>query len=342
MSLRRKKLKKPFSVPEKKLPSHDEFSVLAEKAADVLENENESYRPKDSALNPGSLLDFSNDTIPIIVVPDLHARPHFIKNILDYKLKAETEFLKTDNDETVLSALEKGLLRIVCVGDALHTERTAERWEAIKDEFKKKKYDGDAMKEEMTEGLTLLTMVMSLKIAFPEYFHFLKGNHENIMNVTGGGDFSFKKYADEGQMVKNFMRDYYGDDVLYLVSLWESLLPLMYISPNCVISHAEPLRAFDREEIIDARLVDGVVEGLTWTDNDDAENGSVKSTINNLLPKEQQDSAVYIGGHRPVAENYQFRQNGKYIQIHNPTRQNIALVRADRKFNPDTDLVRVD
>ena len=50
---------------------------------------------------------------------------------------------------------------------------------------------------------------------------------------------------------------------------------------------------------------------------------------------------VYFGGHRPVKENYRLRQNGKFIQIHNPKLQNIVLVRPDRKFNPETDIVSV-
>ena len=50
---------------------------------------------------------------------------------------------------------------------------------------------------------------------------------------------------------------------------------------------------------------------------------------------------MYLGGHRPVPGNYRALQNGKYIQIHNPGKQNIAFVQADKKFDPDTDIIEV-
>ena len=113
---------------------------------------------------------------------------------------------------------------------------------------------------------------------------------------------------------------------------------LLFYGKNCIVSHAEPMRAFSKQELIDGRLYPGVVQGLTWTDNGEAANESVNKTIKNLTGYDDTENYVWLGGHRPVTENFRVRQNGMYIQIHNPSRQNIALVQPDKKFNPETDI----
>ena len=329
--------------PKIELPQYDDFLELAESACDVLEKEEESYRPKNDGGDSGSLLDFSSDKTPLILVPDLHARPFFLKNILSYKIKPELEFLQSSEELSVFEALEKNLLRIVCVGDALHTEKTTHsRWAAAYLDYLNKDYVGNAMKEEMAEGLTLLSMIMQLKKTFPKNFHFLKGNHENIMNETCDGDYAFRKYAEEGSMVQKFMSEYYDSDLLYMIEKWEYFLPLVFVGSNCIVSHAEPAVDFSRDELINARFYGFVVESLTWTQNDAAEEGSVQKMIETLLPKKSQKNALYFGGHRPVNTNYKLRQNGKYVQFHNPTKQNIAFVRPDRKFDFEKDFINVE
>ena len=68
------------------LPSHDEIFNLADAASTVLETESPDYRPESENGKSGSLLDFQNSPLPLIVVPDIHARPHFMENILDCRL----------------------------------------------------------------------------------------------------------------------------------------------------------------------------------------------------------------------------------------------------------------
>ena len=65
------------------LPSHDEIFNLADAASTVLETESSVYRPESESGKPGSLLDFQKSPLPLIVVPDIHARPHFMENILN-------------------------------------------------------------------------------------------------------------------------------------------------------------------------------------------------------------------------------------------------------------------
>lgn len=310
------------------LPTHDDLAMAADKCVNVLENElSAPYRC-------GSLLDFMGEEArPLVVVPDLHARAYFLRAIMDYTLPED--FVR--GGRTTKQALYEGAVRVVCVGDALHSEsRGIERWRAAWNETLDGVADGNAMREEMAEGLTLLMDVMRYKAAFPESFHFLKGNHENIRNRRGGGDFPFCKFTDEGEMTRQFMCTVYGEDVLYLLGCFEDALPLMAAFDNCVISHAEPARAFSREEIVNARNDDDVVCALTWTANDEAENGSVAAVMKALGVKK---GARYITGHRPVKGKYSLRQGGALVQIHNPDTEQVVLVKTGKMLNPETDIV---
>ncbi len=309
---------------------YEVISEILNETSEVLESEKTAYRPQASDGTAGAFLDFHKDEKPVVVVPDFHARPYFLLNILEYEIF---------DGMTVYEALKKNCLKMVCVGDLLHTERkTRERWAAAAAEFKREIFTGPAMSAEMLEGLSLLCGLYYLKSVFPKAVHILKGNHENIMNVTGGGDYAFMTYADEGEMCRSFIQEYYGDDILYLLSCIEKNLPLLFYGKSCIVSHAEPMRAFSKDELVDGRLYPGVVQGLTWTDNGEAASESVSKTIRNLTGLDDIENYVWLGGHRPVTENFRLRQNGMYIQIHNPSRQNIALVQPDKKFNPETDI----
>lgn len=349
------------------LPSHEYLFSLSDRTATVLENEITVYRPAGKNGKAGGLLDFTlQKNLPLVLVPDLHARSYFVRNIMNFILPegfldfpcAETK-TGTQNPESsgisVFEALEKKLLRVVCVGDLLHSElRGKIRWLEAEAEFEKGIADGLAMKSEMKEGLCLLSQIMELKCAFPENFHILKGNHENILNETGNGNFSFRKFCNEGEMCRSFMEHVYGDEVTYVVSCFEKSLPLLAAFPSCVVSHAEPKKAYSRDEII-CGLSDGeIIKGLTWTENGAARQGSVEKILSAfcesfrssaprevLRGKENLHSARYFAGHRPVRGKYALRQNGFFVQFHNPEKQNIALVYKDKIFNPDEDIVSV-
>ena len=148
-----------------KLPSYDDFFQLLNAATECLENEKTAYRPAASDDRPGGLIDFHKDDIPVVVIPDLHARPYFLLNILEYKIF---------DDMTVFEALAAGRVRLLSVGDILHTERhTRERWAAAAAEFDRGIFTGPALSAEMQEGLCLWAGLLSLKIAFPSYVHVL-------------------------------------------------------------------------------------------------------------------------------------------------------------------------
>jgi len=337
---------KDFSLVKQRLfatdlPMHTYLFDLCSDVCDILEKEITEYREIDREGAAGSLLDFSKNPLPTIVVPDIHARPDYIYKILNYKLPKE---LIDYSDRTVFHALKKNLVRIICVGDALHTEKTYARWKSIEVEFNAGVSTGNFMSEEMLEGLNTICGMMMLKKLFPENVHFLKGNHENIMNRTGNGDYGFIKYADEGNMVRKFMFDMYGDDVIYMISCIEKALPLISVNQNFVVSHGEPADYFSKTELINARHIENgkIIKALTWTNNGDSKEGSVSRILKELSGSEDIEDWFYFGGHRPVPEDYLLRQNGKYVQIHNPSKQNIVFIKPDEKIDLEKIIVHLD
>lgn len=321
------------------LPFHKDLFDCCESVSNLLENEISWYRSTSENGDPGALLDFSNKPLPTIVVPDIHARPDFIYNILKYRLP---ESIISYSDRSVFHALKKGLVRIICVGDALHTEKKYARWNDIKNEFSKGLTTGPAMTAEMQDGLNTIISLMKLKLLFPEYVHFLKGNHENILNKSGDGDFAFVKYADEGNMVKKFLFDVYGDDVIYLISCIEKALPLISFNKNFVVSHGEPRDFYSKSDLINARANSKIIEGLTWTNNDVAKEGSVEYILKEASCSSNVDDWYYFGGHRPVQNDFLLRQNGKYIQFHNPVKQNILFIKPEEKIELNKIIVHLD
>ena len=334
-----------YSLHEK-LPSAQKISSLAKKTVSVLHSENPSYRPSLTLQDEkiaGGLLDFRGQKeIPCVVVPDIHARADFIYNILNFILPKKISGLQ--DDVRIADALDKNEIRVVLVGDLLHSEmQHYDRWLLAYDEFLRGDFAGKAMKSEMREGLSAQMAVMECKCRWQENFHCLKGNHENIKNENGGGNFSFRKFAQEGEMVMRFMQAYYGDEVLDAIYDFEKSLPLAFCTENLFVSHAEPLKPLDEEAVINAPLFDEAILALTWTANDEASSGSVKKMLKAFCkPKDKSVHPVYIGGHRPVKGKFNLRQNGCYVQLHNPLEQNIAIVRADQTFDCKTQIVSVE
>lgn len=330
-----------FLADSNSLPSHEYLFELADRCSTLLESEKTAYRPE-SVSGPGGLLDFtveSEPVLPLVIIPDLHARAFFLKHIIDFKLPADFVLSADGKRLTVFEALLENLIRVVSVGDLLHSElRGRERWLKALEDFKGGIPAGSSMTEEMKEGLSLLSGVMELKNAFPSHFHVLKGNHENIMNDRSEGNFPFKKFADEGEMVYLFMQEQYGDDVLMVISSFERNLPLAAAFPSCMISHAEPLESYTRKQIINGMRDSDLIHGLTWTPNDTACEYSCNAMLKEFT---RNPDALYFGGHRPVFGTCTFRQGGKYIQIHNPDREFITLIYKDRNFDPDTDIIDV-
>ncbi|AEJ61721.1 hypothetical protein Spith_1457 [Spirochaeta thermophila DSM 6578] len=312
------------------LPERDAYLALVEESLSLLEGEPPVYRPRDVEGRSGGLV-YLDPELPTVIVPDLHARYDFFHALMHARLLGAGR---------VGEMLEEGRIQVLCLGDGFHSERRGrERWKEAFDEYATAFRVRKAMDEEMKESFALMEMVMRCKLAAPRCFHFLKGNHENILNEEGEGNHPFRKYAFEGEMVREYVLRFYGEDFLHTYARFEKALPLLAVGGRFLASHAEPAEVYDEEVVINMRLYPEVIYGLTWTDNEAADEGSVEGMLAHYLP--DVPDAVYFGGHRPVSGAYMERAGGRYIQVHNPSRWGVAVVMPDRAFDPETDLVDI-
>lgn len=307
-------------------------SVIAE-ALSVLDGEPEAVRPADADGRPGGLV-FLDPRLPTIVVPDLHARMDFFLSVLGYQ-GAE--------GVPVLELLRAGQVQVVCLGDGVHAEgRAARRWRSALEEFQDGYRNHESMDDEMRESLGVMGMVMEVKKSFPSNFHFLKGNHENILNESENGNRPFRKYALEGLMVLAYMLQFYGSGIVDAYAQFERSIPLLVAGNGFLLSHAEPARYFPPERVIGYRDDPQVVAGLTWTDNDEAEPGSVQQMLCGYLGEEAANNGLYFGGHRPAIGAYRLRADGRYVQIHDPDRFVIAHLPASGRIDLSRDVLEID
>lgn len=309
------------------MPSKEELESVLHEVISVLMNENTEYRMYIDDKTPGYLLEFRDNT-PVILVPDLHARNDFFVNVLNAHL----------NGKTVISRILDESLRVICLGDGMHAEsRAKERWIQAYDEYIEGYITNDHLYQEMAESLSLMMRIMRLKIKKPSHFHFLKGNHENILNEEGEGNHPFSKFAMEGQLVKDFMLNVYGPYTTSLYARFEKLLPLFVIGKGFLASHAEPASFYSKKQLIQSGLNHSICEGLTWTANNSVSGDAVKK----MLKKYQKDypDALYFAGHRPVKNLFEFRAGGKFVQIHNPRLSNVVYLEPGEVFNPNKNIL---
>jgi hypothetical protein len=139
-------------------------------------------------------------------------------------------------------------------------------------------------------------------------------------------------------MVLDYVRMVYGERILAGLYYFEKRLPLLAIGKHFLISHAEPARMFAYEEVVEYRQLEEVVDGMTWTDDGQANPDAVKQMIEHYLAPEVHDSAYYFGGHRPVTGRYNLRAGGRYVQIHNPSKYIVAVLPPDRPPDPAHDI----
>lgn len=315
----------------KSVPPQEQLEDLVSSVAFLLCNENPLVRPHDKDGISGGLVTLQDD-IPTIIIPDLHGRRDFVMDFLEWDFGMGP----------LLECLYQGTAQVVCVGDGFHTERRgAQRWQLAFQEFalgfKRHKH----MDREMADSMGVMAMVMLLKRAFPDNFHFLKGNHENIMNENNLSDRSFGKYANEGAMVRDWVEMFMGMDFLETYSAFEQSLPVFVEADRFLISHAEPMMYHSREDIINYRFDRSIVFDLSWTGNDQSEPGTVQKMLEQFLPGRK--NTFYFGGHRPVTKLYNTRAEGHYVQIHNPDKEIVALIEPEKEIILDniiTELIR--
>ena len=308
------------------------IEVRVRGVCEVLANENPAVRPRDRNNMPGGLVLLRHD-IDSIIIPDLHGRLFDFLSIL---------FYQSGNGASNLRNLVDGRVQIVCLGDGMHGEgRASQRWGQAYREFLKGYKNHEFMDEEMRESFGVMEAVMELKRACPDNFHFLKGNHENIRNESGDGNHAFMKYAFEGQMVAFYVKKFYGIDFEEDYYRFEKNLPLIAAGRDFLASHAEPATFFDRERVVNYRYDPEVVEGLTWTADGQSEEGSVMLMLEEYIDEKNLEKSLYFGGHRAVLGKYSLRASGKYVQIHNPEKCLMLVVKNEKDINPDEDVIEI-
>lgn len=314
-------------------PEAGAYRLVITQALDAMASEPAAVRPTDAEGKPGGLV-LLDPGLPTIVVPDLHARMDFFLSVLGFEVEKE---------KRTIDLLDQGRLQIVCLGDGVHAEgRAVRRWQTAQKEFLEGYRAHRSMDQEMSESLGVMEMVMEVKRSYPARFHFLKGNHENIANESTGGNLPFRKFAMEGVMVLAYMRQFYGQEVLDAYATLEKAFPLLAIGPGFLLSHAEPAAFYPPHRIIGYRQDPEVVAGLTWTDNDEAEQGSVEEMLRYYLGEEKAPDGFYFGGHRPAVGSYRLRAGGRYVQIHDPDRFVIARLPADGQIVLSRDILCID
>jgi hypothetical protein len=316
-------------------PPPEQLATDIESVCQVLETESEEWRPRDDNGMPGGII-YLKEEVPTVVLPDIHGRIGLIVATL------ERSFPEIGIDTPLLKAIDDGEAYIVMVGDYVHGEaRVRTRWLNAFEEFQGGYRRHDAIDAEMFENLTVLQLFALLKRSYPDRVHGLKGNHENVANEDGRGNHPFGKFAYEGAIVAEYMNRFYPGRPFDAVYRLEHDLPLLTVGSKFLVSHAEPLDPYTREDILNYRTRPEVVEGLTWTDNGAASAGSVAAMLDHFLPAVEEERRVYLGGHRPVTGLYALRADGEYVQFHNPTRQIAAILPVHTSFDPEIHVVEM-
>ncbi|HUW41938.1 MAG TPA: hypothetical protein VMV90_13100 [Rectinemataceae bacterium] len=322
------------------LPSKAALRDLIEGAYAALRSEAPGLRPRDSSGEPGGLLRLP--PLPTVLLPDIHARPSLLAETLAWEGPSDAPF-----GAPLARLLGEGRATLLCLGDLFHTEweGAPRRWERALREYLGGYAGHRWMDEEMALALSSLRIVLAAKAAFPGFFHFIKGNHDNISNDEERGDRPFYKFAAEGEMVTAWFDLAYGPELRARLRQVELEYPVLAVGSNFVASHGEPAFALAPSDVIEYRRRPDVVYGLIWTPNDGAEEGSVERSLEALLgaPTAGEKGpgakgALWFGGHRPVEGRYALRAHGRYVQFHNPGAHQAALLEPGRDPDPERDI----
>lgn len=315
-------------LDQRNVPGSEDLEKSLNRVIPSLLDELPEIRTCGSDGKPGGLIFLK--PIPVIIVPDLHGRIEYLRALLSW--------IAPDSGNTVYQELSMGRLQVVCVGDGFHSEsRGFLRWKDALKEFTGEYRKHRAIDEEMKENLGVMMVIMELKAAFPEYFHFLKGNHENILNEESLDNRPFRKFVYEGAMVKLWFEKFINYKTLRKYYQFEKLLPVFAVGNRFCVSHAEPRKYYERDKLIEAMVNRKIIFDLTWTANDESESGSVIKYLEEYFPGD--NKSLMFGGHRPVKDKFKARANGRYLQIHNPDEFIAVYIKKMSEFSTDRNIL---
>ncbi|MFC1638086.1 hypothetical protein ACFL2R_01540 [Patescibacteria group bacterium] len=179
------------------------------------------------------------------------------------------------------------------------------------------------MDAEMARGLSLMKVVMELKTRFPENFHYVRGNHDDL----GETMIRFKKYSNESGWTRYWAQEF-GEDFYDKYLEFESKMPLLAEADDFIVSHAAPKEELTRKGV-EKRDKNAFVS-LTCTENnrESYKESNVVESLGSL--GKSKDSRWFIG-HRRVDHGEKFREqfDGRLIQINHKENQLVAIVGKD-------------
>lgn len=268
--------------------------------------------------------------VPTVVLSDIHGRRDFVMKALQSTIDIG------GSEASVFDLLTQKKINVVCIGDGMHSEaRGEERWKMAEQAYLAGDTQNKLMEEEMAENLGTMKMVMKLKENFPENFHFLRGNHDEVK-----GDFQkYTEHVGESVMVRNWMAQRFGNDFVERWAAFEESMPLMARGTGFVASHAAPGQELHLQDIQErderAYQVLSWTENRGWKEDDQARQQQFQRNLQEF----QTTDGHWLVGHRPVSNGlYRAQMNDQLVQINDPDHFVVAFVPADGKFDPEVNV----
>lgn len=288
--------------------------------------------------------------LPTVIIPDLHARREMLSAILSARVSAGLQ---------VFDLLQKGLMNVVCVGDIVHSE-TRSDWVINNDG----QWSQELLDKEMVRSLGAGAMIMYLKIQYPEHFHCLRGNHDDIAGelATDFRKFVGLKYDERNELVladgrpvltgdrgeSRLVRDWilarqgWGTAFLQTWAQFERSLPLFAQAPYYVISHSLPRIPLTAAQIRDVHRPREI--SLELTSRRGIDPAAIHDTLANLGLTEH--TRRWFHGHSQVTPDvnggkYEESLDGLIVRLNNPRQYVFAYVPASnsaRLFDPSQDV----
>ncbi len=304
---------------------------------------------------PGSLVHLPD--LPTVIIPDLHARRGMLLAILKTHI-VEGPYA----GKQIFELLQQGRMNVVCLGDIVHSEERS-HWVINLDG----EWTPELLDQEMIRSLGAGTMVMYLKLQFPDHFHCLRGNHDDMVTELG----TFRKYvgirrdeqdevvfvdghpvltADKGEpeIVRDWIlaREGWGQTFVDAWARFERALPLFAQGSYYVMSHTLPDIPLSEAALRDPDRPPEITKELT--SNRGVNRTAIESTLDNLGIKNSVQRWFY--GHSPVPPEkndgkYEEDLDGLVIRLNNPKKQVFAYVPApsnERYFDPSRDVYVVE
>jgi len=283
--------------------------------------------------------------IDTIIIPDIHGRRKEFAKIL---MKKDEKGLSN------IEKLERGELQIVCIGDAMHTMHDPKRWEKAQDEILSGSDSMPKLEDEIKDSMTTEKIIMYLIGRYPDYFHYTKGNHDNVKNSAEGGDHRFAKFSvPMASVMQKWVERKYTNTSEFLNkwSEFEHKLPLLAIGNNFVTSHAEPCKYLlhDAEEAdemgkslsyykeLELTMEDIVnrtpkaVDALTWS-SDDVCGGNIAEKVLATVGQDPKNSYYFVGH---TEYNQKFLQlPNNVIRVNNGFSLEYVFIPANGQFDP--------